>query len=381
MRRDPLDHAPNLNTADAARLALELFVVGYEGTTLPERYAAWLGEGLGGVILFKRNLEFDAAGGIRLDALTAQTAAIHAAAESCPWQPAPAVVAVDQEGGLVARLRAPFTIFPPMRRLGEHGDLDLLRAVGSQLGRECLAAGFNLDFTPVLDVDTNPDNPIIGNRAFSRDPHQVATYAGALLEGLHSAGVLGCGKHFPGHGDTDADSHVALPVLSHDLKRLEQVELVPFAQLAKQLPMVMTAHVLFPALDPVWPATASPQILSPLLRDYCGFTGVIVSDDLEMNGIAQVLPADESVRRGLEAGCDAFLVCRRLDTFETALRGATEVLDGQHGEALRQRALDGVRRMRTLRGRLERPQPSAAAVEAVLSDGATARLRADLAAL
>ncbi len=382
MTRDPLAHAAHpLSPDDARRLALELFIVGYEGTQLPDAYAAWLREGLGGVILFKRNLEFDADGSIDTAALTAQTEAIFAASEQCPWQPAPIFSAVDQEGGLVARLRKPFTILPPMRALGEHGDEALIAAVGRQLGRECLAAGFNLDFTPVLDVDTNPDNPIIGNRAFSRDPARVAHLAGILLDALQAEGVLGCGKHFPGHGDTNADSHLELPVLNHDLPRLKAVELLPFQRLATRLPMVMTAHVLFRALDAVWPATVSPEILRPLLRDYCGFDGVIVSDDLEMHGIAQVLQPGEAVRRGIEAGCDNFLVCRRQDTLEAALEGATQVLLGQDGEAQRARALASVARVRRLRARLVRPRPTAAGIAAVLNDPATLALRAALATL
>ncbi len=382
MTRDPLAHAAHpLSPDDARRLALELFIVGYEGTSLPDAYAAWLAQGLGGVILFKRNLVFDADGGIDTAALAAQTEAIFAASERCPWQPAPVFSAVDQEGGLVARLRKPFTELPPMRTLGERGDDALVAAVGRQLGRECLAAGFNLDFTPVLDVDTNPANPIIGNRSFSRDPARVAHLAGVLLDGLQSQGVLGCGKHFPGHGDTNADSHLELPVLNHDLQRLQDVELLPFRQLAARLPMVMTAHVLFRALDAQWPATVSPQILRPLLRDYCGFDGVIVSDDLEMHGIAQVLQPAEAVRRGIEAGCDNFLVCRRQDTLESALRGATDVLLGLDGPVQRDRALASVARVRRLRARLVRPHPTAAGIAAVLNDPQTHALRSALADL
>ncbi len=382
MMRDPLAHAVDtLSRDEARRLALELFIVGYEGTTLPPRYADWLREGLGGIILFKRNLTFDANGAIDTAALAAHTESLFAAAEQCPWQSAPIFSAVDQEGGLVARLRKPFTELPPMRTLGEHGDDALIAAVGRQLGRECLAAGFNLDFTPVLDVDTNPQNPIIGNRSFSRDPERVAHFAGVLLDGLQGAGVLGCGKHFPGHGDTQADSHLELPVLNHDLQRLQDIELVPFARLAARLPMVMTAHVLFRALDPVWPATVSPPILRPLLRDYCGFDGVIVSDDLEMHGIAQVLQPAEAVRRGIEAGCDCFLVCRRQDTFELALVGAIDVLLGLDGPAQRTRALESVARVRRLRGRLVRPHPTANGIAAVLDDPSTRTLRATLAGL
>ncbi len=382
MTRDPLAHAvETLSPDDARRLALEMFIVGYEGTHLPDPYAHWLREGLGGVILFKRNLEFDADGGIDTAALAAHTESIFAASEQCPWLPAPIFSAVDQEGGLVARLRKPFTILPPMRTLGEHGDEALIAAVGRQLARECLASGFNLDFTPVLDVDTNPANPIIGNRSFSRDPEHVAHLAGVLLDALQAEGVLGCGKHFPGHGDTNADSHLELPVLNHDLARLKAIELLPFARLAKRLPMVMTAHVLFKALDAMWPATVSPQILRPLLREYCGFDGVIVSDDLEMHGIAQVLEPAEAVRRGIEAGCDNFLVCRRQDTLESALEGATNVLLGKDGPEQKARAVASIARVRRLRARLVRPHPTAAGIDAVLHDSTTRELRLALEAL
>jgi len=377
MIRDPLEaaHAGTLDLPDARRLALELFVVGYEGTTLPNEYEQMLSEGLTGVILFKRNLSHDSTGAIDLVALTAHTASIHAAAARCAWQFAPAICSVDQEGGPVARLRRPFTELPPMRTIGDRGDLSLARAVGQQLGRECLAAGFNVDYAPILDVDTNPHNPIIGARAFSRDARLTAEMAGALLDGLQSEGVLGCGKHFPGHGDTDADSHLELPVLHHDLERLHSVELVPFRALASRLHMVMTAHVLFPALDERWPATLSPRILEPLLRDACGFDGVIVSDDLEMQGVAKVLEPGACVREGLRAGCNLFLVCRRADMLAVAVQAATEVLAGLPGDLLRERALASVQRIRSLRTRLTRPQPTFEHLESVLKAPETRSLR------
>lgn len=378
MPLDPLLAGLPLRADEARKLALELFIVGYEGTALPAAYAEWLANGLAGVILFKRNLILGDDGAIDTAALAAQTAAIFAASERCPWLPAPIFCAVDQEGGPVQRLRRPFTELPPMRRLGEANDPELIAAVGRQLARECLAAGFNLDFAPVLDIDTNPDNPIIGNRAFSRSPEAVAHLAGILLDALQTGGVLGCGKHFPGHGDTNADSHLELPVLQHDLQRLRAVELQPFRALAPRLAMVMTAHVLFPALDPEWPATVSPHILEPLLRGECGFSGVIVSDDLEMHGIAHVLEPAEAVRRGIAAGCDAFLVCRRLDTLTAALDGATQVFLGDHGTALQTRALASVGRIRALRASLQRPRPTPAGIAAVLADPATLQLRARL---
>jgi len=381
MRHDPLADAlrgTSLDDHSAWQLALELFIVGYEGTTLPDDYAHMLENGLSGTILFKRNLTTDSDGALDLEALTAQTEAIHDAAAQCGWIRAPAICSVDQEGGLVARLRKPFTAFPPMRTLGDRGDLELIHRVGVQLGRECLAAGFNVDYAPILDVDTNPLNPIIGNRAFSRDPHQVAQMAGALLEGLQSTGVLGCGKHFPGHGDTDTDSHLDLPVLHHDLERLKSIELLPFSRLSSHLDLVMTAHVLFPTLDQKWPATLSPQILEPLLRVQCKYRGVIVSDDLEMQGVAKLFSPSACVAAGLAAGCNVFLVCRRADVLRDALDAAVTILQAPSEDALRMRALQSISRVRALRGKLTRPRVNAANLRALLASAETVNLRARL---
>lgn len=366
------------SASDAASLALELFVAGYDGETLPDYMHDYLQRGLAGVILFRRNLTF-AGDQVDVEALCAHTASVHSAGAVQHTQ-LPVVCSVDQEGGAVQRLKAPFTVFPPMRTLAAKGDLQLLRRVGQQLGRELRAAGFNLNYAPVLDVDTNPDNPIIGNRSFARDPHEAATYAGALLAGMQAAGVLGCGKHFPGHGDTDADSHLALPVLRHDLQRLQQVELVPFAALSHQLHLVMTAHVLFEALDPTRPATVSPAILRPLLRDWCGFDGVIVSDDLEMAGIASVLDPGACVVQGLAAGCDLFLACRQRSVLDAALAAASAVFAGEHGTELQLAASKSVLRVRRLRAALAPAPASASAVQAVLADATTASLRAAMGA-
>ncbi|MFZ4579961.1 MAG: beta-N-acetylhexosaminidase [Myxococcota bacterium] len=364
----------SLTDQEAADLALELFVVGYEGTDLAPLVEDQLARGLAGVILFRRNLTFTSDGAVDLEALAAHTRTIHTAAGRSPLG-LPAVCSVDQEGGLVARLRAPFTSIPPMRVLGDHGDEDLIHRVGRQLGRECRAAGFNVDFAPVLDVDTNPANPIIGNRSFSRDPHLVARFAKVLLQGMEAEGVLGCGKHFPGHGDTDADSHLALPVLPHGLDRLRAVELVPFRELSPHLSLVMTAHVLFPALDPSRPATVSPDILRPLLRGECGYDGVIVSDDLEMAGIAKVLQPRAIVLAGLLAGVDLFLVCRRDDMRAEAIEAAGEVLRRPPDDPLRQTALQAIGRVRKMRSRLTAPFAYADDIRQLLASFETCDLR------
>jgi beta-N-acetylhexosaminidase len=221
-------------------------------------------------------------------------------------------VAVDQEGGRVARLRAAhgFTELPPMRALGRTGDVALARDLGALLGRELRAVGVDQDYAPVVDVDSNPLNPVIGDRALSADPAVVARLGVALALGIQAEGVAACAKHFPGHGDTSQDSHLDLPRLPHGIERLRAVELPPFAALARAgVAAVMTAHVVFEAIDPGRPATLSAAALR-LLRDECGFRGAVLSDDLEMKAVAANFPLEEAVPDAVNAGVDGLLVCR-----------------------------------------------------------------------
>ncbi|MCB9601593.1 MAG: beta-N-acetylhexosaminidase [Sandaracinus sp.] len=274
-------------------------MVGYPSTEPPRVVRDALQEGsLAGVILFKRNL-------VDGPEAVAETLATLKS-------PEPALVAVDQEGGRVARFGPPVLKLPPMRVLGERDDVELTRRCGRVLGRQLKALGFTMDFAPVLDVDTNPDNPVIGDRSFGREPERVIRHGLAFADGLADSGLLGCGKHFPGHGDTDTDSHFALPTLRHDAERLEAVELAPFAA-ASRIPALMTAHVLFEALDPDVPATLSKAVVTDLLRGRLGYPGVVISDDLEMKAVADRYGVSESAVRAIEAGCDLLLVCSDVD--------------------------------------------------------------------
>lgn len=186
--------------------------------------------------------------------------------------------------------------------------------VGRLLGRELRAVGVDVDYAPVLDVDTNPDNPVIGNRSFSGEAQVVARLGVALAQGLEAEGVASCGKHFPGHGDTVQDSHLALPRLAHPMDRLEEVELVPFrAAVAANLAALMTAHVVFEEVDPHYPATMSRSVLQGILRERLGYGGLVVSDDLEMKAIADHYGGVEAARLGLHAGVDSFLCCHTAD--------------------------------------------------------------------
>jgi len=283
-----------------ASLALQVLLPGFTGTALPDDHRALLAQGLAGICYFGSNT----ADG------PATTAALSAAIRRA--NPA-AVIAVDEEGGDVSRLhtRTPSPVLGAAA-LGAVDDLALTEAVGGWIGAELAAVGISLDLAPVVDVNSDPDNPVIGTRSFGTDPELVAGHAAAWTRGLQSAGVAACAKHFPGHGDTATDSHLALPTIDVDASTLERRELVPFAAaVAAGTAAVMTSHIVVPALDPDRPATLSPVVLG-LLRDRLGFDGVIVSDALDMAGASAGRGIPEAAVQALAAGCD--LLCLGPDT-------------------------------------------------------------------
>jgi beta-N-acetylhexosaminidase len=291
------------------QLAGQLLVVGFAGPELPKTLATALAASeLGGVILFKRNLP-------SLEGSHALLCGVQHAGQDAT----PPFVGVDEEGGRVRRLPAPFPALPPMRVLGSRADPGLCRRAGAALGQALRAVGFNLDFSPVLDVDTNPQNPVIGDRAFASTPGDVARLALAFGDGLGAAGVIACGKHFPGHGDTESDSHFTLPRVRHDRPRLDAIELAPFrAACAHGLPAIMSAHVVFDALEREGPATLSLAIATDLLRGELGFSGVLFSDDLEMRALSGRMSIEESAVGAVAAGCDVLLICEHQDLAERA---------------------------------------------------------------
>ena len=328
--------------------ARELLVIGYEGTAVPDELLDSIANSvLGGVILFARNL----------GSVEETAAAVTALGKAAPPGP-PLIVTLDQEGGRVQRLKEPpYTRWPPMRRVGVRGDEALTEQVGRAMGEELRAVGFNVDLAPVLDVDTNPKNPVIGDRAFSSDPAEVARQGLAFWRGLESAGVRGCGKHFPGHGDTLQDSHLELPRLDAPWERLEKVELLPFAAAARAgVPMIMTAHVVFSAVDSR-PATLSAAWIQGILRQRLGYTGVVVSDDLDMQAVAGQFSVEEVIREGLAAGVDLFLACRN----QERQRAAAAALDEAARDArLGPRVEEALARVRAFRATLRPAAPDPA---------------------
>ncbi len=288
---------------DVRVLAGQVLVVGFAGKDAPGELLGPCARGeLGGIILFKRNL-----------GTMHEVAALVGRFVAASPPDLPLLVAVDQEGGRVARLGAPLLRLPPMAMLGRLDDVGLTARAGELLGRQLRALGFNMNFAPVLDVNTNPDNPVIGDRAFGPDPACVVRHGLAFGRGLSRGGVLACGKHFPGHGDTDLDSHLALPRLRHGRERLDEIELAPFRAARGALPALMTAHVIFDALAPGKPATVAREVVTDLLRGELGYDGVVVSDDLEMRALSDHYDVAQAACLAIEAGCDILLVCSRAD--------------------------------------------------------------------
>lgn len=312
-----------------------LFCLGFDGITVPEHLRYWLESDLGGVILFRRNLQ-------DLLQICSLTTALQAAA------PSPLLIGVDQEGGRVTRLPAPFLTPPAAATLGAIGDEILTRDLARAVGTELRAAGFTWNLAPALDVHTNPRNPVIGDRAFSHDPECVARLGVAAIRGFADAGVLATAKHFPGHGETVTDSHLTLPESPQPSARWRAVEFVPFRQAIRSgVRLVMVAHLACPALDPKSPSSLSHPIITGILREELGYDGVVVSDDLEMEAIAARLDLGEAAVRFLEAGGDLVLICHDPDRQRAAMAAVeAAVKAGRLSESRLATSLDRIERLR-----------------------------------
>ncbi len=331
----------------------QVLMGGFVGLEIDPAFSELVESGrVGGAILFRRNIE----GPTQTQDLLKRLSALQS--------PEALMYAVDQEGGRVQRLRAPFPELPPMRSFGDAGRKTLARRAGALLGRTLRAIGFHQDFAPVLDVDSNPDNPVIGDRAFSNDPNVVARLGAAFIDGMQSAGMAACAKHFPGHGDTNVDSHLALPRLDHGIERLRQVELVPFrAAVAIEVASIMTAHILFSAFDDEHPATLSEKVMGPLVRDEVGYKGVVVSDDLEMRAVADHYGVADAAVRSIRAGCDQILICKHPELIAEAHEALVKAV--QSKALSRYRLAEAAGRVRALKQRYVRPTPAGKLSEAL----------------
>jgi beta-N-acetylhexosaminidase len=311
---------------------LERFLLGFEGTSLPDWLANLLGAGLAGVAIYPRN--YDSPRSLR-----ALTTAIRNAAGR------PVLIGTDQEGGTRFALPPPFTQWPSPAELAEldaqsdarEGDgapdsggcESFTERVASAIGRELGAVSVNVDFAPMLDLATNPASPVTNGRSFGADPHRVARLGVAFLRGLSGAGVLGCVKHFPGHGDTDIDPHFDLPRFEGARERLARHELVPFAAAIEAgAPLIMTAHILLPQVDPNRPASISQRVLDGMLRSELHFGGAILADDLGMGALARRYGHGESAVKTLEAGTEIAMLCHNDSAVPVAIEAVAESAEG-----------------------------------------------------
>lgn len=335
----------------------QLLMVGFPGTSpTPELIELIQRHHVGNIIFFSRNVH-DAQQVRELTSHLQELA--HAAGQRFPL-----LIAIDQENGMVQRLGEDATIFPGNMALGATGSEQSAYEVALAAGLELRALGINLNLAPVVDVNNNPANPVIGVRSFGENPQQVARLAGAEIRGYQSAGIATCIKHFPGHGDTATDSHLSMPVVPYGMDRLEQVELVPFKSgIAAGTDCVMTAHIYFPALMGTTdlPATLAPAVIHQLLREQLNFQGVIMTDCLEMNAVSQTVGVGRGTVLAQQAGNDLILIShlyeRQLAGIE-ALKAAV-----QSGEIAPEHIQQAAARIIALKERLQQRTEQQAAAQ------------------
>jgi beta-N-acetylhexosaminidase len=289
--------------------------------------------GVGGIILFERNYISP----LQLEALCSSMQYLAAKNRAT----IPLFIAVDQEGGRVVRFKEGFTIPPAAAELGQYGSARMVYNTFSQLAKELKTVGINMDLAPVLDINTNPDNPVIGDRAYGSDPQKVQEIGTIVINALQDNGIIAVGKHFPGHGDTSLDSHTHLPRVNHDLARMKERELIPFAGAVRSgVGAIMTAHVIYELIDPDYPATLSEVIVNKILRQDLGFSGMVISDDLEMKAILDYYDLEMAAIKAIQSGVDLLLVCHHLEYQDRVYQGLVRaVQDGLLAESCLDRAL------------------------------------------
>lgn len=292
----------------------QLLFVGVEGTTLSEAERNMIEKGkVGGVVLLGRNVS-------SADQLKVLVSSIKEANNS----PVPLFIGIDEEGGRVSRIPTSLSNLPSSERIGELNDVELSEQVGSLLAQKVKYFGINMNFAPVLDINNNSANEVIGDRSFGQTPYKVANLGVATMKGIESEGIVPVIKHFPGHGDTSVDSHYKLPIIDKSVQQLESFEWKPFKQaITAGADVIMTAHILFPALDDQFPATFSNKIIQGILRDQFNYDGLVITDDMAMGAIANDYGTTEAAVRSVQAGADMVMLT---DTRNGNLQNVHEAL-------------------------------------------------------
>lgn len=280
-----------------------LITMGIQGKVLTDDEKKFIiNNQVGGVVLFTRNFD-------NIKQFHELCHDIHSLRLKMP-EKTPLFLSIDMEGGRVQRLKEPFTVWPPLKKLGDLDNPTLSFLFSQRMGMELRAFGINVNFAPCADIFTNPDNKVIGDRALSSDPEHVAKHVSAIVRGYIKSDVLSCVKHFPGHGNTLIDSHEDLPKEQVDLKRLEDFETIPFKRAFKaRVEMCMMSHILFPKVDPKYPASMSELFIQKILREHCRFRGLVVTDDLDMGALRKNFSVEEIAIQTTKAGSDMLLYC------------------------------------------------------------------------
>lgn len=318
--------------------AAQTVVAGLSGTEVDEDFQALADRGIGGTILFGSNITDSS----QLVTLTNQI-------KACAGE-VPIMIAMDEEGGDVTRLPDDVLSMPSAYSIACVGSTEYAKLAGQNLGNQIKAFGLSSGFSPVLDIWSNPDNTVIGTRAYGTTADEVCTYGTEALRGIMSTGTIAVAKHFPGHGDTDVDSHYGLPVVTKTKAELEEMELKPFkAAIASDIPGIMVGHILCSELDPDNPASLSKAIVTNLLKGELGFNGVVFTDDLTMGAVSEQYTADEAAVRALKAGCDMLLVCFEYENAENTIDAIVSAV--KNGQLDEERLDDAVLRILTIKSK------------------------------
>ncbi|MBN8535504.1 MAG: beta-N-acetylhexosaminidase [Deltaproteobacteria bacterium] len=309
----------------------QLMIIGIQGKSLSEDEKKFIiNNNISGIILMGRNCESPKQ--VHDLCTEIQSLRFHMPDK------APLFIGIDMEGGRVQRLKSPFTLWPPARKMGELDNASISFLFSQKMGMELKSVGINLNFAPCVDIFSNPQNTVIGDRALGTDPEQVGKHASALVRGYIKSEIIPCVKHFPGHGNTLIDSHEDLPTEDAELKRLEDFELIPFKRSFKaRVEMCMTSHILFPKIDPKYPVTFSEIFIKKVLKEANRFRGLVITDDLDMKALTKNYSPDQIPILAMKAGCDLLLYCNEPLSPPRALEALIEataqgVLDINHLE-------------------------------------------------
>ncbi len=280
----------------------QLLIVGFEGRELDDNTVSHIEDlGVGGIIFFSRNIDSKEQVNLLVEELN-------------HISNIPLFLSIDEEGGVVSRLPQEYDKLPDSINIGNTRDVDLALEYGELLGNRVQSLGLNLNFAPVMDIHSNPSNPVIGKRSFGTTAEIVSETGNNVAQGIRNTNVIPSIKHFPGHGDTSTDSHMELPIIDKDLEDIRNFELIPFKDAIDQgIEMIMSAHILIPSIDEEYPATLSGKILGDILRDEMGYEGVIISDDMTMGAIVNNYSLEDASIDFLKAGGDILLVCHGVD--------------------------------------------------------------------